>query len=108
MSRHDTNWSLGSLRKTRFFIPPSPHIFIKQQKSKGFALIITISLLVLLTMVAIGMLSLSTVTLRSSSQNEATSIARSNARMALMSALGELQRQMGPDDRISAPASLVK
>lgn len=86
----------------------TPLFFIAQQKAKGFTLIITISLLVLLTIIAVGMLSLSAITLRSSAQSDSMSIARSNARMALMLALGDLQRQMGPDDRISAPASLVK
>lgn len=72
----------------------------------GFTLVITISLLVLLTLVAIGLLSLSSVTLRSSVRSEAQAIARSNARLALMTALGELQKQMGPDMRISAEAAI--
>lgn len=72
----------------------------------GFTLVITISLLVLLTLVAIGLLSLSSVTLRSSVRSEAQAISRSNARLALMTALGELQKQMGPDMRISAEAAI--
>ncbi|MCU0749245.1 MAG: hypothetical protein MUF13_06835 [Akkermansiaceae bacterium] len=59
--------------------------------------------MVLLTIIAVGLLSLSAISLRGSSQNEAMSTARANARMALMLALGELQKELGPDQRISAP-----
>ncbi len=73
-------------------------------RNRGFTLIITISLLVLLTLVAIGILSLSSVQLRTSSQGDAMARARSHARMALMVGLGDLQKSMGPDGRICATA----
>lgn len=73
-------------------------------RHRGFTLVITISLLVLLTLVAIGMLSLSTLQLRSSAQGDAMARARSDARMAMMMALGDLQKSMGPDGRVCAPA----
>jgi hypothetical protein len=77
-------------------------------RSKGFALVITLSLMVLLTLLAVGLLSLASVSLRSSSQGEAMANARANARLALMMALGELQRTAGPDRRVTAPANLAK
>ena len=73
------------------------------QKHRGFALIVSLSLMVLLTVVAVGLLSLSAISLRASSQGEAASLARANARLGLMIALGELQKELGPDQRISAP-----
>ena len=64
-------------------------------------------MMILLTLVAVGLLSLSSVALRSSSQSQAAATAKANARMALMLALGELQAGMGPDQRVSAPAASV-
>ena len=77
--------------------------------SRGFALVATVSMMVLMTLVAIAMLSLSTIEQRSSGggANEADRMARANARMALMMALGELQKAAGPDQRVSATASIL-
>lgn len=63
-------------------------------------------MLVLLTLLAVGMLSLSTVSLRSSKGGSAQLEARANARLALQLAIGELQMSMGPDQAVSAPASI--
>lgn len=68
---------------------------------KGFALIVTLSLMILLTVIAVGLLSLSSITLRSSSSGSAQATARANARMALIVAIGELQKQAGVDQSIS-------
>ena len=75
-------------------------------QARGFALVATLALLILLTVLAFGLLSLSAVTLRSAGQGSAQAEARANARMALMVAIGELQSQMGPDQRISANGSI--
>jgi hypothetical protein len=77
---------------------------LKYRSKRGFALIATISIMGLLIMVALGMLSLSTVELRSSQNERAMAEAQANARMALIIAIGELQRQMGADQRISMTA----
>lgn len=69
----------------------------------GFALVTTLSLMILL---AIGMLSLSRISLRSSSQGKAQAEARANARMALMLAPGKLQEMTGDDRRVTAAADL--
>lgn len=77
-----------------------------QTGSSGFALVVTLSLMILLTIIAVGLLSLSAVSLRSTSQANAQAEAMANARLALMIALGELQKEMGPDMRVSAEASV--
>jgi hypothetical protein len=73
----------------------------------AFTLVVTLSLLVLLVTLAVGMLSLSAVALRSSTHAEQTAIARANARLAMVSAIAQLQRALGPDQRISASAELL-
>lgn len=70
----------------------------------GFALVVTLTLMVLLSILALGMLSLSAVSLRSERGSSNDQIARANARLGLMAALNQLQTQMGPDQRISARA----
>ena len=79
----------------------------RARRHNGFALIATLSLMILLTILAVGLLSLSAISLRSSSQGTAQSEARANARLALMIAIGELQKQMGPDQRISANGGIL-
>jgi hypothetical protein len=77
------------------------------RSKRGFALVISLTLMVLLTILSVGLLTLSTVSLRASTQGEAMQIARSNARMALVLAIGQLQKSAGPDQRITAPASIT-
>jgi hypothetical protein len=76
-------------------------------RGRGFALVVTLSLMILLTVLAVGLLSLSSIALRGSSQADAVAAARANARMALTLALGDLQRQTGPDTRITARADIL-
>ncbi len=88
-------------RRTRIRRPAS-----RTRPPTGFALIVTVSLMVLLALLAVGMLSLSSIGLRNSSNNLAMAEARANARLALTIAIGELQREMGPDMRISTESAV--
>lgn len=76
------------------------------RKRGGFALVATISLMVLLLMVVLAMLSLSTITSRGTGLDKYQQVARANARLGLMQAIGELQQAMGPDQRVSAEGGL--
>jgi len=87
---------MQALRRIRAGSPP------------GFALITTLSILALLVLIAIGLFSLMTVVTRGSSQADARLQARANARLALQVAIGELQRTMGPDTRVSANAEILE
>lgn len=73
----------------------------------GFALVVTVSLMVLLAIVAIGFVSLSSIQIRESLGGKYEVEARANARLALMLAVGELQKQLGPDQRVSARAGIL-
>lgn len=73
----------------------------------GFALISTISIMALLLMVAMAMLSLSAIEQRTIQNDRAMTEARANARMALIIAIGELQKYAGPDQRVTATGALL-
>ncbi len=76
------------------------------QKS-GFALIATLSIMLLIVLLLVAMLTLSTTTTRSQADGKAQAEAQANARLALKLAIGDLQKQMGPDQRISANGAIV-
>jgi len=76
-------------------------------KSAGFALVVTLSLMVLMVIIGIGLLSLSVISLRSQRIGSAQAVARANARLALLIAIGDLQRAAGPDQRVTATADIA-
>lgn len=73
----------------------------------GFALVATLSVTALITILTIGLLSLSQATTRRASQEKARAAAQANARLSLMLAIGALQKEMGPDQRISANGDIL-
>lgn len=79
----------------------------KKAEADGFTLVVTLMMMVLLTILALGLLGLATIELRSQSQGEARAIARANARVGLMMALGQLQTSLGDDRRISSDAAVL-
>ncbi|MEI7910364.1 MAG: hypothetical protein WCK77_12065 [Verrucomicrobiota bacterium] len=78
------------------------------RRYRGFALVITLALMVLLTLLVVGLLSLSSISLRASRLGQDRAVARANARLGLMLALGQLQKELGDDRRITADASILR
>lgn len=78
-----------------------------KKRHAGFALIATLMMLVLLLLLAVGIQSVAAISSRSASRANALMEARANAKLALMIAIGELQKQVGPDQRITANGSIL-
>jgi hypothetical protein len=76
--------------------------------ARGFALVISLSLMVLITVLAVGLLGLTSIELRKSTTSDARAAACANARLGLMLALGQLQKDLGSDRRITADASILR
>jgi type II secretory pathway pseudopilin PulG len=106
---HDETLAATIVKKER----PSNHQPLRGVTSgnvgsqRGFALVATLALMILLTILAVGLLGLSSLSLRSSAQGSAQSQARANARVAMMIAIAELQKNAGSDMRITAPADIL-
>lgn len=73
----------------------------------GFVLVSTMAVMSLLVIVALGMISMSKVETRVARNEGAKAKARANAHVALMVAIGELQKALGPDQAVTARASMV-
>lgn len=82
----------------------------KSRKSQlhGFALISTLAVLFLLALVAIAFLTLATAEVKSARSGRYQAEAEANARLALMLAYGELQRELGPDQRVSTASNFLE
>ncbi len=95
--------------KTSFLRPLGRGGYFRRRAkpARGFALVTVTMLMALTAMLAIAMLSLGTVVLRGSRHGEARQVADSNARLALMLAMGELQKNLGDDRRITADGSIL-
>jgi len=79
----------------------------RRRQPPGFALIISLSLMVLMMVLVTGLLGLSSISLRSSGRDNYAAQARANARMALVIAIGQLQKQTGADTRVTARADIL-
>jgi hypothetical protein len=79
----------------------------RKLRQSGFSLVITLSMLVLLTTVAVGLMGLASISLRTSGASEHRRIAQANARLALCLAIGALQKHAGDDRRVTGAAALL-
>ncbi len=77
------------------------------KNDRGFALLITITLLAFLVLLLVSLASLTRVETQVAANNQQLSQARQNALMAMNVALGRLQQLAGPDQRVTGTADLV-
>lgn len=68
---------------------------IRLNRSRGFALVI-------------ALLGMASISLRGSEHEARMRVARTNARLAMELAIGQLQLEMGPDQRITTSAGILK
>jgi hypothetical protein len=87
-------------------IDHTPPEHLPHPSEKGFALVATLSLMILLTIIAVGLLSLSSISLRATSSSHAMNQARANARMSMIMAVAQLQSLSGQDTRVTASSQL--
>jgi hypothetical protein len=75
-------------------------------RSKGFALVATLLLLALLVALIVALMALVRIETRTASLTQQNALARHNALTGLEIAIGNLQKNTGPDTRITAPANI--
>ena len=81
---------------------------LKEQSRQGFALVLCLALLSVVFALVVGMTSLVTVELRRTQLRQETVMSRTHARFGLGVVLGELKKHVGPDQRVTAAASLLQ
>ena len=74
---------------------------------EGFILIAILLIIALITVLAVTSLLVARIELAASSYNQKTFLARLHALFALQTALGQLQREAGPDQRVTARADIL-
>ncbi|MFH1499426.1 MAG: hypothetical protein ABII82_16575 [Verrucomicrobiota bacterium] len=74
---------------------------------RGFALLITITLVAFLVLILVSLATLTRVETQVASNSQQLTQARQNALMGLQIALGQLQKHAGPDQRVTVPATTV-
>lgn len=80
--------------------------FQRLRPRRGFALLITVTLLAFLVLLLVSLASLTRVETHVANNSQQLAHARQNALMALNVALGELQKYTGPDQRTTARSDM--
>ena len=86
---------------------PSVPIALSKNKKRGFALVLALALMSLVFLLVISLVSLVGTDLSLAELRKQRVLSQANARMGMMVALGELQKHLGPDTRISGTADLL-
>jgi len=74
---------------------------------KGFALVMALSLLSLVFLLVISLVNLVGIDLSLADSRKERVLAQAHARMGMMVAIGELQKHLGPDTRVTATADIL-
>jgi hypothetical protein len=85
----------------------TPHRKSAVANRRGFALLITITLLAFLVLLLVSLASLTRVETRVAGNAQMLAVARQNALLSLNLAIGRLQKYAGPDDRLTARAEIT-
>lgn len=75
--------------------------------SHGFAIVMALSLLSLVFLLVISLVNLVGIDLSLADARKEKVLAQAHARMGMMVAIGELQKHLGPDTRVSATADIL-
>lgn len=84
-----------------------PHNAKKQSRKRGFALIATLTLMMLLAMIATALMATAASQNRIALQSVLQAEARQQALVGLDAAIGELQTELGPDQRVTASSGVI-
>ena len=79
----------------------------RKRPKKGFALIATLTLMMLLAMLAVAIMATAASQNRIALQTMLQAEARQQALVGLDAAIGELQVELGPDQRVSASSGIL-
>ena len=89
------------------FIRPFRESSKKASSNRGFAIVMALSLLSLVFLLVISLVNLVGIDLTLGDARKERVLAQAHARMGMMVAIGELQKHLGPDTRVSATADLL-
>ena len=86
---------------------PSVPLALSNNKRSGFALVLALALMSLVFLLVVSLVSLVGTDLSLAELRKQRVLSQANARMGMMVALGELQKHLGPDTRVSGTADLL-
>ncbi|WP_309384811.1 pilus assembly PilX family protein [Cerasicoccus frondis] len=86
---------------------PASYCSLNHRPRSGFALVIALALMTFIVLLIFSMSALTQVELATASHDRSQQLARENARLGLLVALGQLQKAAGPDQRVTARADIL-
>ena len=78
----------------------------KSPPNRGFALVLTLALISFVFLLVMSLVSQVRIDMSYADAREKQILAKAHARMGMMIAIGEIQKHLGPDTRISTTADI--